>query len=127
MTTHVITLRHEHVTPLTASVSTICFLLEIMFILKAIKSHFKGRYDKQNLTLVFILNSYLSIHFSNKNNGPRQRSVTRLYLFIFGYIIYSFTVTVIYKALFIYFRLYYLQFLLFYYMNRYDRHITVFN
>ena len=30
------------------------FLIEIMFNLKAIKSHFKGSYDKQNLTLVVI-------------------------------------------------------------------------
>ena len=30
------------------------FLIEIMIILKAIKSHFKGSYDKQNLTLVVI-------------------------------------------------------------------------
>ena len=30
------------------------FLIEIMFILKAIKSHFSGSYDKQNLTLVVI-------------------------------------------------------------------------
>ena len=31
------------------------YLIEIMFILKAIKSHFKGPYDKQNLTLAVIL------------------------------------------------------------------------
>ena len=31
-----------------------CFLLEILSILKAIKSDFKGCYDKQNLTLVVI-------------------------------------------------------------------------
>ena len=30
------------------------FLIEIIFILKAIKSYFKGSYDKQNLTLVVI-------------------------------------------------------------------------
>ena len=30
------------------------FLIEIIFILKAIKSHFRGAYDKQNLTLVVI-------------------------------------------------------------------------
>ena len=30
------------------------FLIEIMISLKAIKSHFKGSYDKQNLTLVVI-------------------------------------------------------------------------
>ena len=30
------------------------FLIEIMVILKAIKSHFKGSYDEQNLTLVVI-------------------------------------------------------------------------
>ena len=34
------------------SVSAMLFLLEIMFISKAIKSHFKESYDKQNLTLV---------------------------------------------------------------------------
>ena len=40
MTTRVITLWREHVTSLTASVSTMRFLIEIMFNLKAIKSHF---------------------------------------------------------------------------------------
>ena len=30
------------------------FFIEIMFILKAIKSHFKGSYDKQNLARVVI-------------------------------------------------------------------------
>ena len=30
------------------------FLIEIMFILKAIKSHFRGSNDKQNLTLMVI-------------------------------------------------------------------------
>ena len=30
------------------------FLVEIMIILRAIKFHFKGSYDKQNLTLVVI-------------------------------------------------------------------------
>ena len=30
------------------------FLIEIMLILKAIKSYFRGSYDKQNLTLVVI-------------------------------------------------------------------------
>ena len=30
------------------------FLIEITIVLKAIKSHFKGSYDKQNLTLVVI-------------------------------------------------------------------------
>ena len=36
------------------SVPTMRFVIEIMFILKAIKSHFKGSYDKQNFTLVAI-------------------------------------------------------------------------
>ena len=39
---------------MTMSMSTMRFLIEIMFILKAIKYHFKGSYDKQNLTLVDI-------------------------------------------------------------------------
>ena len=34
--------------------SAMRFLLEILFILKAIKSHFKGSYDKENFTLVTI-------------------------------------------------------------------------
>ena len=34
------------------------FLIEIMIILKAIKSHFKGSYDKQNLTLKMIVTSF---------------------------------------------------------------------
>ena len=53
MTTCVITLWRVDVSSLTTFVSTIRFLIEIMFILKAIKSHFKGSYDKQNITLVF--------------------------------------------------------------------------
>ena len=43
-----------YVTSLATSVLTMCFLIEIMFILKAIKSHLKGSFDKQNLTLVVI-------------------------------------------------------------------------
>ena len=54
MTTRVITLWRADVTSLTTSVSTMRFLLEILPILKAIKSNFKGSYDKQNLTLVVI-------------------------------------------------------------------------
>ena len=54
MTTRVITLWREDVTSLISSVSTMCFLTEMMFILKATKSHFKASYDKQNLTLVVI-------------------------------------------------------------------------
>ena len=53
--TCVITLWRIHVVSLTKSMSTMCFYIEIMFILKAIKSNFKGSYDKQNLTLVVIL------------------------------------------------------------------------
>ena len=54
MTTRVLTLWRVHVTSLTTSVLTMRFLIEIMFILKPIKSHFKGSYNKQNLTLVII-------------------------------------------------------------------------
>ena len=54
MTTRVITLWRENVTSLTTSVSKMCFLIEILFVLKVIKSCFKGQYDKQNLTLVVI-------------------------------------------------------------------------
>ena len=54
MTTRVITLWRVDVTSLTTSVSTMRFLPEILFILKAIKSDFKGSYDKQNLTLVIV-------------------------------------------------------------------------
>ena len=54
MTTHVITLRRKHVTPLTTSVLAMCFLIEIMFLFKMTKSHFKRSYDKQNLTLMVI-------------------------------------------------------------------------
>ena len=38
----------------TMSVSTTCLLIEIMFILKAIKSYFKGSYDKQKFALLVI-------------------------------------------------------------------------
>ena len=54
MKTCVITLRCVHIKSLTMSVSLIYFLLEIVFILKGIKSQFNGSYDKQNLTLVVI-------------------------------------------------------------------------
>ena len=36
------------------SMSAMCFPMEIMFILKAIKSQFKGSFDKENLILVVI-------------------------------------------------------------------------
>ena len=54
MTTRVITFWRVHATSLTTSVSTMHFLIEILLILNAIKSHFKSSYDKQNLTLVVI-------------------------------------------------------------------------
>ena len=54
MTTRVKTLWRVDVTSLTTSVSTKRLLIEIMFAVKAIKSHFKESYDKQNLTLVVI-------------------------------------------------------------------------
>ena len=54
MATGVITLWRERVASLTTSVSTMRFLIEIIFILMAIKSRFKGSYDKQNLTPVVI-------------------------------------------------------------------------
>ena len=54
MTTRVITLWCIYVMSLTMSLSAMGFLIEILFILKAIKSHFKRSYDKQNLTLVVI-------------------------------------------------------------------------
>ena len=54
MTTRVITLRRVDVMSFTTSVSTMRFLLEILPILKATKSQFKGSYDKLNLTLVVI-------------------------------------------------------------------------
>ena len=55
MIPHVIPLRRQRVTSLTTSVSTMCFLNIILFSSKAIRSHFKGSCDKQNLTLVVIL------------------------------------------------------------------------
>ena len=54
MITRVIILWPIHVTSLTMSVSAVNSLIEILFILKAIKSNFKGSYDKQILTLMFI-------------------------------------------------------------------------
>ena len=54
MSLAVITFWSVHETSPTMTVSAMCFLLEIMFILKMIKSHFKGSYDEQNLTLVVI-------------------------------------------------------------------------
>ena len=54
MTTRVITLWHVCVKSLTMSVSTARFHIELIFILKAVKSCFKGSYDKQNFKLVVI-------------------------------------------------------------------------
>ena len=54
MTTCVITLWRIHLMSLMTSMSIMCFLIKIMIILKALKSHFKGSYDKQNLTLEVI-------------------------------------------------------------------------
>ena len=54
MTTHVITLKRIHVKSLTMSLSTMLFLIEMMFILKAIKSNLKGHYEKQRLTQAVI-------------------------------------------------------------------------
>ena len=52
MTARVITLWRVYVTSMTTSVSTMRFHIDLMFVLKAIKSRFKGSYDNQNLTLV---------------------------------------------------------------------------
>ena len=54
MTTCVITLWRKQVTSFTTSMSTMHFLVEIMFILKKIKSHLRGPHDKQNLTYMVI-------------------------------------------------------------------------
>ena len=76
MTTRVITLWRIFVTSLTTSVSTMRFVNEKLFILKAIKFNFKRSYDKQNLTLVVIsyetyetrqrLVSYISYQMSTR-------------------------------------------------------------
>ena len=55
MTTRVITLWRVQVTSLITSVATMRFIIDIMFILKTIKSHLKGSYDKQNLIFAVIL------------------------------------------------------------------------
>ena len=47
------------------------FLIEIRIILKAIKSHFKWSYDKQNLTLVVI--SYEI--YETSLNSPKARFI----------------------------------------------------
>ena len=54
VTTRVITLWRVDVTSFDNVCVNTAFLFEIMIILKAIKCHFKGSYDKQNLTLVVI-------------------------------------------------------------------------
>ena len=46
------------VTSLRTTVSAMLFHIKIIFILKVLKSHFKGAYDKRNLTLVVILHVY---------------------------------------------------------------------
>ena len=47
--------RVKHVTSLTTSMSAMHFLIDIIFSLKEIKYHFKGPYDKQNITRVVTL------------------------------------------------------------------------
>ena len=54
MTERVITLWRVHVTSLTTSLSTMCFLIEIKFSLNAMKSLITESYDKQNLILMVI-------------------------------------------------------------------------
>ena len=51
MTTRVMIFWRVHVATLATTLSTVGFLFEIMIILKAIISNFKGSYDKHNLTL----------------------------------------------------------------------------
>ena len=51
---HVITFSRIYVTSLTKTVTAMRFLIEIMFILNAVFSHFNGSYNKQNLTTVVI-------------------------------------------------------------------------
>ena len=55
MTTRVITHWRVDVTSLTTHMSTMRFLIEKVYILKAIKYSFKGLFDKVNLTLVVFL------------------------------------------------------------------------
>ena len=56
ITTCVITHWHVALISLTTSVSAMCFYIEHMFILKAIKFHFKRSYDNQNF--IFMVISY---------------------------------------------------------------------
>ena len=52
MATRVITLWPVHVKPLTTSLLSMNFLIDLVFILKEIKADFKGSNDKQHLTFV---------------------------------------------------------------------------
>ena len=54
MTTRVLIFWRVDVTSLTTSMSAMRFLLGILPVSKAIKSDFKGSYDKKNLTPVVI-------------------------------------------------------------------------
>ena len=54
MATDVITLWRIYIILLTRSVSTMHSVIEIMFTLKAIESHYKGSYEKWNLTHVVV-------------------------------------------------------------------------
>ena len=81
MTTRVITLWHEHVTSGTASVSTMHFLAEIMLILKAIKSNFKGHMLKRilyswsfHMKLPLMLNLRYQLHGDTKKTKTREKS-----------------------------------------------------
>ena len=69
MTTHVITLWRVDITSLTTFVSTMRFLLEELFILKAIKSKFIGPCDKQNLTLVVIHMKFMKLAIEQSDDS----------------------------------------------------------
>ena len=60
MTSHVIILWRSHETSLRKSVSAMCFLIEIMYIL--IRSYFIGLNDKQNLMFMVISSKIYETH-----------------------------------------------------------------
>ena len=54
MITHVLAFWHIYAMSFTITMSAMCYFTEIIFILKAVKSCFKGSYGKQNLILMVI-------------------------------------------------------------------------
>ena len=69
-----------YILSLTTFQSTIHNVIEILFILKAVKSHFKVSYDKQNLTTVVISLVYDPLYQIYKSRSDNDHLCKILYI-----------------------------------------------